>query len=72
MNALQRDQVDRLARCRMLTVSWDRRFVADLASYPPHRPLTPKQQYWLDRLTHRYRKQLKALEGACATSTPTR
>lgn len=51
----------KLRTCSFLPGSWDKRFakdIGDVAKQDPGKELTPAQAEWLDKLTHRYRRQL--------------
>lgn len=51
----QRTKLGRLAKCTMLPGSWDKRFVRDLQGAEE---LTVNQAEQIDRLYHRYRRQI--------------
>ena len=56
----QREQIRLLAGCTFLPASWDKRFVRALKAEEARgdaATLTDSQCEWLDRLTHRYRRQ---------------
>jgi hypothetical protein len=58
MTPEQHQALQRLARCRILPGSWDKRFIRGLASMPVEHVLTARQAEVLDKLTHKYRRQL--------------
>lgn len=55
----QHKLIQLLAECSMLSGSFDRRFVLDLAKKPIEYNLTDRQKYHLKRLVYKYRHQLK-------------
>lgn len=62
--------IQALARCSFQPGSWPKRFVRDLASYPPDKDLTEKQQAALARVAWHYRKQLVRHGIAIETRPP--
>ncbi|NUQ07033.1 MAG: hypothetical protein HUU31_24340 [Anaerolineae bacterium] len=54
-------QAKALVRCTFLPGSYDKRFAKDMAFYAVHQPgreLTEKQAALLEKMMHRYRRQL--------------
>jgi hypothetical protein len=60
MTEEDRRMARRLARCTFPVASWDKRFVREVAAaaQAPEAKITPKMRAQLERLTHRYRRQL--------------
>lgn len=50
--------IQALAKCSFTPGSWNKRFVRDLAQYPPEKELSEKQQAALARVAWHYRQQL--------------
>lgn len=65
MTPEQRSKLDDLAGCTMLPGSWDKRFVRDMRGRPDDFEPTEKQATMIDKLHHRYRRQI----GRNAAST---
>jgi hypothetical protein len=61
MTAEQRHTLRQLARCTMLPGSWDKRFVRDLIGYSDDQVLSPRQAAMVEKLSHRYRRQISRL-----------
>ena len=57
MTEQQQTWIAELSRCSFYPGSYDKRFVRDLATYPPDKELTEKQAAFLHKLAWRYRKQ---------------
>lgn len=57
MTEQQQRWVAELSHCSFYPGSYDKRFVRDLASYPPDKALTEKQAAFLHKLAWRYREQ---------------
>lgn len=53
----QQKWIGQLAKCSFLPGSWEKRFVHDLATFPPEKELTQRQAAALRRIAWRYRKQ---------------
>lgn len=54
----QQHKARALSYCTFLPGSSEKRFVRQIADYPPEKELSEKQAAWLDRLCYHYRKQL--------------
>lgn len=53
----QQKWIRELETCSFLPGSWEKRFVRDLATFPPEKELTQRQAAALRRTAWRYRKQ---------------
>lgn len=69
MTDLDYRTIQALARCSFQPGSWPKRFVRDLATYPPERELSEKQQAALARIAWLFRKQL-ARQGIVVETRP--
>lgn len=69
MDTNTRLKLDLLRVCRFQAGSWEKRFVHDVAVLGPYDLLSPRQQYKVDKLYWRYRRQVNALRDA-DRSTP--
>lgn len=58
MTPEQRELIDKLKQCRFAVGSYDKRFVNDMSVKPDNYQLTDKQASFLEKLAHRYRRQL--------------
>lgn len=52
------EKIAALGRCTFQPASYDKRFVRSMESKQVGEELSPKQAAFLDKLTHRYRRQL--------------
>lgn len=52
------ESLQALKQCTFLPGSFDKRFVRDLSALPQDTELTEKQAANVERLAHRYRKQI--------------
>lgn len=59
----QRTKLGALARVTMLPGSFDKRFVRDVGGYPPGKELSGRQAELVEKLWHRYRRQLAKKGG---------
>jgi hypothetical protein len=57
MTDQQQRWIEELSHCSFYPGSWDKRFVRDLATFPPEQELSEKQAAALARVAWRYRKQ---------------
>ncbi len=60
MTEQEQKQIRTLAGCTFQPASWDKRFVKSLdflRTDSPDKYLTIKQAEWLEKLTHKYRRQ---------------
>jgi len=55
-----KDKIHELTKCTFLPGSWDKRFVRDMMSKDVNK-LTQKQKEWIDKLHHKYRRQISRL-----------
>jgi hypothetical protein len=58
LNGDRYNTVQALGRARLLPASWEKRFVRTLAAQPLGSLISDKQAHHLDRLAHRYRRQI--------------
>lgn len=69
MDDLDYRTIQALARCTFPPASWVKRFVRNLAAYPPEKELSEKQRAALARTAWHYRKQL-ARHGIVVETRP--
>jgi hypothetical protein len=58
-----RATIHRLARCRLMVGSWDKRFIREITAFPGERTLSVKQAAMIEKLAYKYRRQLANLRG---------
>lgn len=63
MTKEQRSKLEALDRCTMLPGSWDKRFIRDMKGQPADFVPSEKQSEMIEKLYHRYRRQLAAHVG---------
>jgi hypothetical protein len=70
MNESDYRTIQALARCSFQSGSWTKRFVHDLATFPPERELSERQRSALTKVAWHYRKQLARYGVAVVTKPP--
>lgn len=69
MTLEQWEMVSLLAQCRFAPATWDKRFVRDMHARGKDASLSEKQAEQINRLFHRYRKQIAAIKKDHPTPT---